>query len=456
MRLLVECTYVYDHPHHNSGIQRVVRNIISKLGRHQEIADAIPIILKNNKIYEVRRLSPDSFNMYIANRLHAKLVRVRERYWLYYLRIEERRPFRKWPNLRQGLLVLYKLPSIFLSLFILVIANFCLRAEVGKRIVELAVSPGDVLILLDSSWQSDCYSKVEKLKTQGVAIVSVIYDLIPLTHPRFCSEGLVVVFQRWFKWVTQTADGFMAISKTIRDQAQSYMRQDMAETKPQHQWFDYFHLGSELDLAQKNGLVREQLKKPFQNGCPVYLMVGTIEPRKNHGYLLDVFESLWQKGLGVNLCFVGKVGWKCQSLIERVENHGEHNRRLFMFNDLSDTELEYCYQRSRSLVFPAYVEGFGLPLVEAMQRGLPVMASDIPIFHEVGGDFIAYFDLEKPESLAALIRNFEASGKFPAAKRLEEWSWLNWEDSAQQFLTRIVSHLAEAPAVTKSTSTGAI
>ena len=440
MRLLVECTYVYDNPHINSGIQRVVRNIISKLDKTREIADAIPVILKNNKIYEVKRLAPDNFGMYIGNRIQSKLVRARRRYWLYYERIEQIWPFRRYPKIYSSLFPLYKIGAAFFHFPIIFISRLCQIGEIGKRIDELVLKPGDVLVLLDSSWHSDLFAQIEKLKAQGIAIVSVIYDLIPLTHPRFWDETLVVIFKRWFQWVSQTADGLIAISETIRDQAQAYVHQNSTETK-QDQWFDYFHLGSELDLTDNNGAVRDHVQKPFQSGCPVYLMVGTIEPRKNHGYLLDAFDLLWQNGLNVSLCFVGKVGWKCQALMKRVEAHKELNRRLFMFNDLSDMELEYCYRKSRSLVFPAFVEGFGLPLVEAMQRGLPVMASDIPVFREVGGDFIAYFDLEKPETLAALISQYEESGKFPAAKNLQEWSWINWEDSAKQFLTRIVSHV---------------
>jgi len=441
MRLLVECSYVYDHPRFNSGIQRVVRNIVSQLGKTKEIAHAIPVILKNNKVYEVIRLKPDNYLMYVGNRLHYRLIRARERYWTYCPRIGDLRLFRASLNLRRGLFILFKLFDVLFYLAILIVSGVCQIEEFDKRIVTLEVKPDDVLVLLDSSWHSGFLSQVEELKAQGLTIVSVIYDLIPITHPRFCDEGLVVVFESWFKRVSETADGFISISKTIRDQAQAYARQGIGETEPQHQWFDYFHLGSELDFVQKNGRVRQKVKKPFQNGCPVYLMVGTIEPRKNHGYLLDAFDLLWQKGWGVNLCFVGKVGWKCNALIKRVKTHSQYNRRLFMFNDLSDTELEYCYQKSRSLVFPAYVEGFGLPLVEAMQRGLPAMASDIPVFREVGGDYIAYFDLEKPDTLAALIRQYEDSGKFPASKKVKDWSWLNWEDSTKQFLTRIVSHV---------------
>ena len=171
-------------------------------------------------------------------------------------------------------------------------------------------------------------------------------------------------------------------------------------------------------------------------------MVGTIEPRKNHGHLLDAFDILWQNGVNVSLCFVGKVGWKCQALMKRVEMHRELKRHLFMLEDLSDTELEYCYRKSRSLVFPASVEGFGLPLVEAMQRGLPVMASDIAVFREVGGDYVAYFALDRPETLMELILHYETSGRFPATKKLVDWSWLNWEDSARQLFSKIVSHIS--------------
>jgi len=442
MRLLVECTYVYDHPRFNSGIQRVVRNIVSRLDKTRDIGDAVPVILKNNKIYTVNKLIPTSRIMEIANRLHYRIIRARERYWTYCPRIGAQPLFQASLNLRRVLFLSFKLGDVFLNIIYQAVSRFCEKGEIDKRITEITVTSGDVLILLDSSWHSGFLEQVEELKTQGVTIVSVIYDLIPITHPQFCDEGLVVVFERWFKWVSQTADGFIAISQTIRDQAESYVQENTATKKVQnHQWFEFFHLGSELDFARQNGMVRSKVKKIFQDNSSVYLMVGTIEPRKNHAYLVDAFDLLWQQNLDVTLCFVGKVGWKCGALIERVQTHNQYNRRLFMFNDLTDTELEYCYRKSRSLVFPAFVEGFGLPLVEAMQRGLPAMASDIPVFREVGGDFVAYFELEKPETLAALIRQNKAGGVFPASKPLRDWAWLNWEDSARQFLTRIVSHV---------------
>lgn len=445
MKFLIECTFVYEHPNYNSGIQRVVRNIIAKLSGGQEYGEVIPVILRDNKVYRVKSLEPKDVDMFRVNLLYAKLVQLRVRYWLLFDRISAYRLFRASHIMETGLLVAMKLAGLAIFYVpISILARICQKREIGERIAELEVQTGDALILLDSSWHSDFFSLVDKLKSQGVCIVSVIYDLIPLTHPRFCHRGLVPIFQHWIKWVAQTADGFMAISQTIRDQMQAYVHQTVTGAKSGHQWFDYFHLGTELDLAKNSSAIRQDLQNAFSTEMrhAVYLMVGTIEPRKNYGFLLDAFELLWQKGSPVSLCLAGKVGWRCEELVERVKGHFAYKQRLFMFNDLNDTELEYCYRNSRSLVYPSYVEGFGLPLVEAMQRGLPAMASDIAVFREVGGDFVAYFDPDKPETLAELILAFEKKGEFPAAKKLEDWSWLNWEDSARQFLGRIAAHVA--------------
>jgi alpha-1,2-rhamnosyltransferase len=248
----------------------------------------------------------------------------------------------------------------------------------------------------------------------------------------------VQVFDRWFEWIASTASGFIAISGTIRDEVRVELPRRLGDKRAASRWFDFFHLGSELDRLDLSKPVRPAVEKLFTSGRAIYLMVSTIEPRKNHAYLLDAFERLWQEGSDVVLCFIGRIGWKNERLIERVKKHPQLKRRLFMFNDLSDVELEHCYSHARALVFPSFVEGFGLPLVEAMQRGLPAMASDIPVFHEIGGEFVSYFDLSQPESLARQIRQFEDSGIFPAAQHLAEWSWLNWEDSARQLVTRVI------------------
>ena len=86
----------------------------------------------------------------------------------------------------------------------------------------------------------------------------------------------------------------------------------------------------------------------------------------------------------------------------------------------------------------SHAEGFGLPIVEALQRGLPVMASDIPVFREIGGEFVAYFDLGDSKSLEKLVLTYERTRLVPAVRPLQEWRWLDWKESAKQLMDGVM------------------
>jgi len=450
-RLLVDCTFVFNHPELNTGIQRVVRNIVNHFPSVQDEVVCIPIIFKQGKILEVKQLTPKYADGWpgrahrkieeVANKVAHKLIQIRHRYWRLNSRLMRLWPWTTYRLVRRATNLVFHICSLSFVLPRMLVEWFLSKIEDQSRAVEVECRAGDILVLLDSSWHTDFFPLVEKLQQQGLPVVSVIYDLIPMTHPQFCDNSLVQVFDRWFEWIANTANGFIAISSTISDQVRDEVQRRLGNEKADRRWFDFFHLGSELDLLESNKSVRPAVQKLFTSGRSVYLMVSTIEPRKNHAYLLDAFEQLWASESDVVLCFIGRIGWKNEQLIERVRSHPELKRRLFMFNDLSDVELEYAYSHAKALVFPSFVEGFGLPLVEAMQRGLPAMASNIPVFHEIGGEYISYFDLARPESLSNQVRQFEESGAFPAARHMADWSWLNWENSTRQLVQRILHHV---------------
>ncbi|MFJ2429113.1 glycosyltransferase family 4 protein [Pseudomonas sp. NPDC087804] len=441
-RLLVECTYVFEHPTANSGIQRVVRNVIQQLPAADETVECIPVVMIDGGLYEVKSLAPLKSPKLDLVSLRVKLEQWANTFWLRHRALERRRPFSQSHFARRVLYVGCRLSAFAcFSLPMRVLERVLKGKTIPERCVPLAHRAGDQLVLLDSSWHANFFPLAEQLKRDGVGIISVIYDLIPLTHPQFCDAGLVKVFNDWFDWIARTADGYVAISTTIRDQVREEMLRRIGAQQVEQRWFDYFHLGSELDLSDAGAEVDRALLQMFKTAEPVFLMVSTIEPRKNHAYLLDAFERAWATGSTARLCIVGKIGWKCDALVERIRKHPELNRRLFMYNSLSDRSLEHAYSHATALVFPSYVEGFGLPLVEAMQRGLPAMASDIPVFREIGGDYMAYFDLDDPQSLTDLVTGMEHSGKFPAALSLEQWRWLSWREASAQLVQRIERNL---------------
>ncbi|MFJ4193750.1 glycosyltransferase family 4 protein [Pseudomonas sp. NPDC089534] len=442
-RLLVECTHVFKHPKVNSGIQRVVRNVINRLPPEADGVECLPVVLLKGRLHRVTRLAAlDSPLLNAVATFGERLERLAHRFWQSHQRLDGQVRSRL---ARRLLYVGYRLASFGAFGLPLRLIERINRHHLPKRCTPLQHRPGDQLVLLDSSWHSDFFPQAERLKRDGVGIVAVIYDLIPLTHPQFYDTRLVEVFGQWFDWIARTADGYLAISATVRDQVHDELRRRIGTTQADRRWFDYFHLGSELDLHTAGDVVEPQLERLFGAAGPVFLMVSTLEPRKNHGYLLDAFELAWAAGSSARLCIAGRVGWKCDALLERIRRHPELNRRLFMFNDLSDTSLEFAYARSAALVFPSFVEGFGLPLVEAMQRGLPAMGSDIAVFREIGGEFMAYFDLQAPQSLAGQVLAFERSGEFPAPRPVTDWRWIGWREASAQLAQRTARNVLEAP-----------
>ncbi|MCP2068852.1 UNVERIFIED_ORG: alpha-1,2-rhamnosyltransferase [Pseudomonas reinekei] len=444
-RLLVECTHVFQHPKVNSGIQRVVRNVVNQLPESLDGVECIPVVMLKGKLYRVLKLG--ALNIPLFDQLMmfgGRLGRLAHRFWQWHQRLDQRLTSR---FARRVVYVAYRLTALTCFSVPLRLIDQLNQYQLPKRCAPLQHQPGDQLVLLDSSWHTDFFPFAEQLKREGVGIVSVIYDLIPLTHPQFYDTRLVQVFNEWFDWITRTADGYVAISATVRDQVREEVQHRLGTARANQLWFDYFHLGSELDLREVTAAVEPRLARLFETPDPIFLMVSTIEPRKNHDYLLDAFELAWAAGSRARLCIAGRVGWKCDALLTRVRNHPQLNQRLFMFNDLSDTSLEHAYTHASSLVFPSFVEGFGLPLVEAMQRGLPAMGSDIAVFREIGGEFMAYFDLAEPQSLADLVVRFESSGQFPATRDVADWRWIGWREASAQLAERTLRNLVDVPLV---------
>ncbi|WP_447744096.1 glycosyltransferase family 4 protein [Pseudomonas nicosulfuronedens] len=444
-RLLIECTYVYEHPDLNSGIQRVVRNVIRHLEGRQGMVECIPVVMQDGQLKRVLELIPTARSdepSTIRRWIH-RFDGARLRFWGLYARVVSLLRIRDEGIARKVLFWGWRLAGLSLTAPIRLL--LWLERRLGltrQRSVDFETAPGDVFLMLDSSWHVDFYALADKLKAQGVVIISVIYDLIPLTHSQFCDAGLTKVFDRWFGWVANTADGFMAISQTVRDEVQQEVIRRLGPAEAQKRLFDYFYLGSELDLTRRDSALDSKLVKVFEDSAPVYLMVSTIEPRKNHQYLLDAFELLWARGSRARLCIIGKIGWKSEGLIGDIHRHPELGKRLFMFNQLNDKGLEYSYARARALVFPSHAEGFGLPLVEAMQRSLPVLASDIPVFREIGRDYMAYFDLNDPQSLASQVEVVESTGRIPALADPDQWQWIGWREASHQLLDRIMVDVA--------------
>ena len=442
--LFIDCSCLAENPALNTGIQRVVRRVVENLSA---MAATLPerVLLVNidggrfeqialSELYPpapspggVRASAPRVDFVAVARWLYVNTCRLVSALSGHHPRV---RKFLYAPRSRFGLVYL-------LNQVVIRPARHLLgRTATSRRSMWDEVRAGDVLVLLDSSWNLDIWPAVSSFRQRSGRVISVVYDLIPVSHPDFFDEDLAAAFTGWLQDSFRHVDAYLGISRTVQHEVQTFMARTFA-VQASSKVYDHFLLGADFVSPDAgHGPIRPGLVDRLTQR-PTYLIVSTIEPRKNHAYLLDAFEALWQENLDVGLVIVGRVGWKVDALMRRIKGSAEFGKRLHLWTDLSDAELQSCYSHARMLLAPSIVEGFGLPIVEGLANHLPVLASDTPIHREVGGTRIGYFDLADPADLAAQIRQIEREGLPAALEVPADYRWMNWHDSSCMLVDRI-------------------
>jgi glycosyltransferase involved in cell wall biosynthesis len=297
-------------------------------------------------------------------------------------------------------------------------------------------SPSDHLIMLDSSWAA--YDQFAPIFTEArkarAPITTAVYDLLPITLP----PGNIVAggrewFEGWLRKAIKESDALVCISKSVADE----LIQFIEAKKLPHPGLKvgWWHLGSNIPTQ-----LEPERRSPVRNPAITNyaLMVGTIEPRKNHSLALDTFERLWAQGLDLKLAVAGKQGWMVDELMNRLRTHPQLNQRLFLFENATDADLYYLYRKSSMLLFVSKGEGFGLPLVEAAHHGTPIVCSKIPSFEEIAQHHAIYVDIRDAITLAADIASAWkkiTAGTAPASNGVRS---LTWSQSFDHLLSSVV------------------
>jgi len=196
-----------------------------------------------------------------------------------------------------------------------------------------------------------------------------------------------------------------------------------------------FPLGTNLTPAASEP--RAEVATVFAKADRPFLMVGTIEPRKNHALVLDAFERFWAAGGTAPLVVIGRRGWQCDATLRRFTALAAAGRPFTHIGDATDADLQYAYRHARCLIFPSVAEGCGLPIVEALAQGLPAIASDIPVHREVGGDLATYIPLGNPALLAELLRSIENGSTLLTAPAPGSVHLPTWAESAAALQSEI-------------------
>lgn len=423
----------------NTGVQRVVRNIYRLSGKTLPRVEHKTIVVNNSAFRSVRVRDEDRGQLHIHRWQVDPVGQMPSGYRALAEFASRVAPFpfvKRWLLPKSGHLGAFKFP---LKAYTKWLRRGSLRhfVDAGK---------GDLVLLPDAYWaKEEIWPAVAAARAQGAKVAVVVYDLIPLTHPQFVDSRASEPFKNYLKQVARHSDMVVAISETVRCQVEELFQTD--EYRSDCRNFSSFELGAEFSKAE--GAVRESVKQVFPSDATnsPYLMVATFDPRKNHNYALDAFERVWQQQPDRKLCFIGRVGWLCEDVVDRIRNHPRFGKQLFALHDVSDVELNYCYERARAVVFPSIVEGFGLPIVEALWHGRHVFASDTAIHREVGREECYYCDLENSESLATQILSWELEVGEVSPRRQSDYVPLSWESSIASLIDQCVNTLQQPSSV---------
>lgn len=282
---------------------------------------------------------------------------------------------------------------------------------------------------------------VPSLAPRWLKVIPVVHDVVAFLFPKSHSKKAVFVERLTLRRALKKASKVFVVSENTQNdliRLFHYPKSSIVEVPcAPHQIYS-----EEIQPAETARVLKKyQLPEKFILG------VGTLEPRKNFSTLIKSFVLVKRKYPDYKLVIVGKKGWKYEELYREVHKYQLENEVIFT-GYMSDDDLRHVYNAAEVFVFPSLYEGFGIPPLEAMATGCPVIASNAASLPEVVGDAGLLIEpknsvkiadaiisvIEDPQLRNMLIeRGFHRSRKF------------TWEDSAQVVLRTIAEYSESIP-----------
>lgn len=262
-------------------------------------------------------------------------------------------------------------------------------------------------------------SYAARMKRWGVLPVFFVHDLIPVTHPEYCRPGESERHVRRMRTAITVACGVIANSRSTLDALRAFAARDGLRLPP-------------TVVASLAPSVPRTDPGPRPIAEPYFVTVGNIEPRKNHWLLLQLWRRMIERSgnAAPRLVVIGQRGWECENVVDLLERCPALRGFVYEHNTCSDRELVTYLHHAQALLYPSFVEGYGMPVVEALSLGVPVIASDLPVFREAAGEVPDYADPLDGRRWMELIAEYAAAQSARRAAqlaRISRYRATTWE-----------------------------
>lgn len=271
----------------------------------------------------------------------------------------------------------------------------------------------------------------------SIRLVSTLQDLVWRHYPETLRWDNKIILPLFCRRSLQKAARVIVASETVRNEAKDLLGSAGCKmvTIP-HGGPDRMSSGK-IDAGKTT---KEKVSKAFGINGDYILTVGTVEPRKNMVNLLRAYSILLKRNNGSchTLVIAGGRGWKNSRVFRTCKELGLSGENVVFLGYVPSEEgLSLLYSGAEVFVFPSFYEGFGLPSLEAMACGAPVIASDIPVFREILGDAAFFVDPRDPEKIAegmGCLLNNRALAEDLKKMGYERARIFSWERTARETL----------------------
>lgn len=292
------------------------------------------------------------------------------------------------------------------------------------------VARHEILLNIGHSGLDDA-NYVEQVRRYDLRPFYFLHDLIPINYPEYCRQGEARLHHQRMLTMLQTGRGLITNSTDTARSLQSYVSTHRLPAPPV--------LVAPVGTAT---LPAPATQPPAQTrGRPYFVILGTIEPRKNHSLLLKVWRRLIETSLQAGkpvqdipmLVIIGQRGWDCEHVVRQIERTPLLQGHILERPRCDDAQLSNWLCHARALLFPSFVEGFGMPLEEALMHGVPVIASDLSVFHEMAADVPDYLDPLNGPAWLEMVNAYMQPGSPVRAAQLTRMQAFRAPDWAQHF-----------------------
>ena len=257
----------------------------------------------------------------------------------------------------------------------------------------------------------------------------LVHDLIPIDYPEYARPNGARLHERRIQTIAALADGVIVNSGSTGQSMRPWIEK-IGRAVPIH-----------VALLGTHDLPTPNTPIPVP-GEPYFLCVGTIEPRKNHLLLLNLWRSMADSLPPAEiprLIIVGRRGWENEQVVDMLERCPGLRGHVEELNGCSDHRLQALLRGARALLLPSFAEGYGMPVAEALSVGTPVICSDLPALREAGGDAPDFLDpLDGPGWRTHILDHFHAGPLHRAQQqRVPLWRAPGWDDHIEIVCTAI-------------------